>query len=150
MPKINIFLKFTHFPVICHDKWIDDAGGNKKSHCRRAVCECDRGLAYRLRRHEEEWDLQYHRKWATPGFDYKECEAVRVHGGGNGGGGSNRQKPIGESKKRCCGDYADDGYRYTFEDMGGYRQCCGTKTYNTQSMQCCNEQISDVKAAGAC
>lgn len=136
--------------ITCHDKWIDEPGGNKKSHCRRAVCECDRGLAYRLRTHEESWDLKYHRKWATPGFDAGLCEVQR-NGGGNGGGNGNRNpRPVGRSSKKCCGDYADDGNRYTFEDLGGYRQCCGTKTYNTQSMACCNEDLSTVKAAGTC
>lgn len=136
--------------ITCHDKWADDVDGDRKSHCRRAVCECDRGLAYRLRKHEESWDLKYHRRWANPGFDYQECDSVRSTSGSKGNNAKNKAEPIGASSKKCCGSYENDGFRYTFEDLGGYRQCCGRKTFNTQSMQCCSEEESDLKAVGAC
>merc|ERR1711990_952437 len=34
--------------IVCSDPWRDELSGDKKSHCRRAICECDRGLSYRL------------------------------------------------------------------------------------------------------
>ena len=116
------------------------------------MCECDRGLAYRLRDHEDSWDLKFHRKWWSPGFDYKECEVPRKlsqnlgHSGNNGVG--NNQNHI--SEKKCCGDYKNNGLRFPFETLGGYRGCCGRKTYDVGTMECCDEGFSEVSARGAC
>jgi len=37
--------------------------------CKRMRCECDRSLAEKLREHENQWNVQNHRRWGTPAFD---------------------------------------------------------------------------------
>ena len=136
------------------DPWIDEPRGSKKTHCKRAVCECDRGLAYRLRDHENSWDLKFHRRWWSPGFDYKECQVnpnrmnKKPNYSGNNGLGRPDKNIL--SEKKCCGNYQDNGLRFPFETLGGYRECCGSKTYDTQTKQCCSAEDSDVKSRGAC
>merc|ERR1712036_171534 len=74
--------------MVCTDKFVSE-GGNKKTHCKRAVCECDRGLAIRLSRAESEWDEANHKKWG--GFSDNVC--VNVAGGGGNG----------DPRLECCG-----------------------------------------------
>jgi len=48
--------------------------------------------------------------------------------------------PPGE--KACCGIYPD---RKAFKTLDGDRACCGTRTFNTLTSNCCNEATSLVK-----
>jgi len=48
----------------------------------------------------------------------------------------------GPSEKSCCGEYPN---RFPFKTLGGDRQCCGTKTYNALSLNCCDSDASTVK-----
>jgi len=122
--------------IICTDKWVTEAGGNKKSHCKRAVCECDRGLAIRLRDAEHEWDQQNHKIWGMPNFNDDVC----LLGGGSGGNG--------EPRDACCGYYQDDGLRYPYSSNRS--GCCGRRTYNLDLQECCNENTSDISTIGGC
>lgn len=48
----------------------------------------------------------------------------------------------GVSAKSCCGSYPD---RFPFRTNNGDRACCGTRTYNTQTLSCCDADSSSVK-----
>lgn len=122
--------------MVCTDKWVTEAGGNKKSHCKRAVCECDRGLAVRLRDAEHEWDVNNHKIWGTPTFDDTVCTM-----GSQGGAG-------GVQRDTCCGYYNDDGLRYPYSSSRS--GCCGKRTYSLDLQECCDETNSVVSAIGGC
>merc|ERR1711881_34863 len=117
--------------MVCTDKFVSE-GGNKKTHCKRAVCECDRGLAIRLRDAEPDWDANNHKLWGAPGFDDSVCDGS-CSDPGNCGGGSVRDQ--------CCGDYTDWGFKFPFSTLNGDRACCGKKTYNTNFFDCCTNDI---------
>merc|ERR1739848_679087 len=56
------------------------------------------------------------------GFDaIEQCPTKK----GNGGG-----------EKECCGNYP---LRYPFKVLDGDRACCGTRTYKTSVLSCCND-----------
>jgi len=40
----------------------------------------------------------------------------------------------GQSEKECCGAYPT---RFPYKTFGGDRDCCGTRTFNTQTLVCC-------------
>lgn len=63
------------------------------------------------------------------GFNYDESCVVKKSGGG-------------PSLKACCGVYPD---RYPFKARGGDRKCCGTRTYNSLTLKCCDFDTSLVK-----
>merc|ERR1739848_469618 len=46
------------------------------------------------------------------------------------------------SEKACCGTYPA---RHPFKTLGGDRGCCGTRTYNELTADCCDASISLVK-----
>ena len=46
------------------------------------------------------------------------------------------------SDKSCCGKYPE---RFPFKTFGGERECCGTRTYNSNSLKCCDSLTSSVK-----
>lgn len=48
----------------------------------------------------------------------------------------------GPSPKACCGEYPD---RFPFKTNNGDRGCCGQRTYNTQTLSCCDASTSSVK-----
>lgn len=50
----------------------------------------------------------------------------------------------GESEKSCCGEYPK---RFPFKTMEGERGCCGTRTYNTFALECCDSEDSSVKSS---
>ena len=56
-------------------------------------------------------------------------------------------KQVNIEKISCCGEYP---YRIPFSEANGIKQCCGTKTYNSIMMSCCNESTSVVKSIGSC
>ena len=41
-----------------------------------------------------------------------------------------------EKLDSCCGDSV---YKFPFASAGGKRACCGTRTYDTDIMQCCDQ-----------
>ena len=120
--------------MVCTDKWVSDDGGNKKSHCKRAVCECDRGLAMRLRNAEHEWNNDNHKIWGD--FDDQVCLL-----GSQGGTG-------GPQRDTCCGYYTDDGLRFPYSSSRS--GCCGRKTYSIDLQECCDEDNSVVSTIGGC
>lgn len=46
------------------------------------------------------------------------------------------------SDKSCCGKYPE---RFPFKTKGGDRSCCGSRTFNTLSLKCCDSETSSVK-----
>ena len=56
----------------------------------------------------------------------------------------------GVSEKKCCGDYRNNGLIFPFDTLNGNRDCCGSKTFDVQTKQCCDSSDSVVKARGAC
>ena len=48
---------------------------------------------------------------------------------------------------KCCGD---EVFKFPFASLNGARACCGTKTYATEVMECCNNAESDVRSLGSC
>ena len=96
--------------IICEDPWNYEDGGSEKSHCRRAICECDRGLAHRLSIAQDEWDPQYHKNQG--GFNKNEYCL------GTGG----------PKKDQCCGEYENYGKRFPYASQNN-KACCGSKTY---------------------
>jgi len=122
----------------CTDKWGSETGGNKKSHCKRAVCECDRGLAVRLRDAESEWNEDNHKIWGHGGAGFD--DSVCVNDGLGGAGGPQRDT--------CCGHYENDGLRYPYSS--GRSGCCGRRTYSLDLQACCDEATSEIAAFGGC
>lgn len=120
--------------LICTDKWVSEDGGNKKSHCKRAVCECDRGLAMRLSAAESQWDESNHKIWGN--WDDSVCLSEGM------GGGDLVQRDT------CCGRYEDDGYRFPYSSTRS--GCCGSRTYNSDLQECCDENTSSVATVGGC
>ena len=47
-------------------------------------------------------------------------------------------------EKRCCGKYP---MRFPYKPMGGERDCCGIKTYNTFALECCDAGTGLVRAS---
>jgi len=48
----------------------------------------------------------------------------------------------GPSNKQCCGSYPD---RFPYKTAGGDRKCCGSRTYNSLTLKCCDADSSTVK-----
>ena len=48
----------------------------------------------------------------------------------------------GPSNKACCGTYPE---RFPFKTVGGDRQCCGSRTFNSLTLKCCDASTSTVK-----
>jgi len=63
------------------------------------------------------------------GFDQPTTCATKKNGGG-------------PTNKACCGNYPD---RFPFKTVGGDRKCCGTRTYNSLTLKCCDADSSTVK-----
>lgn len=106
--------------IQCNDPYADETGGNKKSHCRRAICECDRGLSFRLAEESENWVVDHHHKWAN--FDNSMC--LTDNGTGN-------------TPDSCCGKYDYPNTRFPYASNSGQRACCGNRTYDTSIADCC-------------
>ena len=71
---------------------------DEEGSCARALCECDKALAYDLSDAEREWNILHHAKWGN--FDL-EMNCVRV-----GGGAADRGERFNEpSAMECCGKY---------------------------------------------
>ena len=47
-----------------------------------------------------------------------------------------RRFTVNEKLDSCCGDSV---YKFPFASAGGKRACCGTRTYDTDIMQCCDQ-----------
>lgn len=117
--------------IRCTDKFVEE-GGTKKTHCKRAVCECDRGLAMRLSAAEGEWNEDNHKKWG--GFNDNVCNN---QGGGGGNGGV---------RDDCCGRYTNDGLRFPYDSNRS--GCCDTRTYSLDTHECCAP--GEVRVNGGC
>ena len=110
--------------ITCNDPYFDEAGGNKKSHCRRTICECDRGLSFRLALESSNWVQDHHHKWDN--FDTSMCVA-------EGG--------LGSQPDSCCGKYDYPNTRFPYASNNGQRACCGNRTYDINLNDCCPGDI---------
>jgi len=145
--------------IICKDEWVIPPWTSKaeqRQACARAVCECDRGAAFRLGRFHRHWDKSRHRIWSisvkncaanaqcsidhspdTP--DWVDCRALpensclfitskRCVFGDTAGSDIDNQEI-------CCGVYEDEGRRFLQKDHGGAFACCahdtGTGSYDS-------------------
>jgi len=122
---------------------------NQEGSCKRAICECDKALAYDLADAETEWNILHHARWGQ--FDAAlNCE--RHQPGGRDG--AMRQEKLSEpSGPECCGEYprrfpfhADDGY-------GNIHKCCVSsdgygRSFNPNRLDCCSN--GSLKTIGSC
>jgi hypothetical protein len=107
--------------------------------CRRRICECDKRFAEQLpgaASASEGWQEAHHAHFG--GFDSRVSCMARMMGHGNH-----------EHELQCCGNYPER-YLFRVRSDGSGRQCCGSKTYNSDSHVCCDEITSDIKSHGTC
>ena len=62
------------------------------------------------------------------------------NGQSNGSNGSSGAV-VAVGERKCCGDYPT---RFVYHDLDGERGCCAGRTYNTISLQCCNDGTTAV------
>jgi len=104
--------------------------------CRKSVCECDRKLAIDLRNMEIVYDEKFRDQAAKQGqCPRKETSSLA------------RSGSLNEKLDSCCGD---EHYKFPFASNNGRRACCGNRTYDTQVMECCDNQQSIIKFVGSC
>lgn len=113
-------------------RWIECL--NNEGSCKRALCECDKTLAYDLADAEGEWNILHHARWG--GFDAP-LNCARHQPGGRDGG--LRQEPLTEVVTDCCGEFPRR-YPYHLDDgFGNVKRCCNGKTYDPNRLECCND-----------
>lgn len=103
-----------------------DNGRGDASKCSRAQCECDKELAIRLAEMEIAWNPNYQgSKYGM--FDRQQsCK-----------GALERSAIENEAiEPRCCGFYPERT-PYAYNGPNGYRNCCGSKTYDPNVLECC-------------
>lgn len=103
--------------------------------CRRSVCECDRKLATDLRNMEAAYNPEFRNQATKHELCPKPDHSLA------------RRFTVSEKLDSCCGDSV---YKFPFASAGGKRACCGTRTYDTDIMQCCDQDNSLVKYIGTC
>jgi len=104
--------------------------------CRKSVCECDRKLAIDLRNMESVYDDKFRDQAAKEAQCPRKTSALA------------RSAASGKDKlDSCCGD---EHYKFPFASNNGRRACCGSRTYDTQVMECCDNQQSIIKFVGSC
>ena len=54
------------------------------------------------------------------------------------------RKGVNSKEKSCCGQYPG---RFPFKTLGGERSCCGTRTYNTMALECCDGEKGVIKSS---
>ncbi|CAG5109948.1 Oidioi.mRNA.OKI2018_I69.chr2.g4415.t1.cds [Oikopleura dioica] len=111
--------------------------------CKRAICECDRKLALNLR----DFEYVYNSQLRDQSLKADQCKTAN-----KGPVLAGRSLALGEKEKKaeldsCCGD---EIFRYPFATNGGLRACCGTRTYNTETLECCSQEDSDIRSIGMC
>lgn len=117
---------------------------DSKDSCHRALCECDKALAYDLADSEGMWSIMHHTDWGA----FKANQHCDIYN-------ENRERPhiqlkmgarpgtieakINQPINSCCGEYprrypyhSDDGY-------GNIKNCCGNETYNPATHECCED-----------
>lgn len=107
--------------------------------CKKAVCECDRDLAINLRNMESVYDEDNR----DQSLKHEQCpkkdpvastRALSSHG-------------AHDKLDSCCGD---EIFKFPFASSSGKRSCCGTRTYSTDTLECCDQTTSDIRAIGSC
>jgi hypothetical protein len=106
--------------------------------CQRAICECDRSFAFNLRDMESVYKKQYRTT--------DKAEMCSKRGLAPSAALTTRGE-IRAPLDSCCGD---DIFKFPYASNSGLRNCCGTRTYDTQTLECCDQSESKIRAIGAC
>lgn len=113
-----------------------DNGKGESSRCSRAQCECDKDLAHRLAEMEIAWNPMYQGgKYGL--FDRASTCAAQER--------SAVESEVIEPK--CCG-YYPKRTPYAYNGPNGIRNCCGSKTYDPNVLECCPEDV--LQSLGTC
>lgn len=133
--------------IRCGDHWYHpmDSKAKWRSNCAKAICECDRGLAFRLFRALMSWDKSRHRIWSKKVTSCQQLNDCLAMPSTNPEETELRNACIKRGclftvKHRClksdtdgyavdhaqicCGRYEDDGGRWEMRDHGGTHACC--------------------------
>jgi len=105
--------------------------------CKKSVCECDRTLAMDLRNME----TVYNSKFRDQSKKQEQCPRKEKSSL------ARMSIPTADTFDSCCGD---DHYKFPFSSAGGDRACCGTRTYATVYLECCDPATSLIRAKGSC
>lgn len=116
--------------------------------CHRALCECDKALAYDLADAEGIWSLVHHTDWGA--FQQKQhCDIYNENRPPNVHLKSAAiEVKLNEPINQCCGEYprrypyhSDDGY-------GNIKKCCNGVVFDPETHQCCDDD--QVRQIGMC
>jgi hypothetical protein len=122
-------------------RWIECL--NAEGSCKRALCECDKTLAYDLADAEAEWNILHHARWGQ--FDAP-LNCARHQPGGRDGG--LRSEPMSEVVTGCCGEFPRR-YPYHLDDgFGNVKRCCNGRTFDPNRLECCGN--GKTHAIGTC
>ena len=123
--------------------------------CARAICECDVNLANNVFEYlETDYVRKYSNKEDPVRHSFEEnCQlpskSQRMLSDSSDSSGSQKQETTTMSNRSilgfvknkrdgCCGNYPN---RVPFDSRMGKRQCCGTKTYMVEKLECCNDEL---------
>lgn len=104
--------------------------------CKKSICECDRDLAINLRNMES----VYEDGNRDESLKSEQCPKKEIDP-------SARALKTHEKLDSCCGD---EIFKFPYASASGKRSCCGTRTYSTELLECCDQSASDIRAIGSC
>lgn len=122
-------------------RWIECL--NEEGSCKRALCECDKALAYNLADWENEWNILHHARWG--GFDAP-LNCMRHQPGGRDN--AMRTERFSEPVTECCGEYPARFPYHIDDGFGNQKRCCNGKTYVPGRLECCAD--GKTHAVGTC
>lgn len=105
--------------------------------CKRDVCECDRALAINLRNMESVYNEEYR----DQSKKHEQCPRKEPETS------LARTSQKHDKPDACCGD---ETFKFPYASNGGLKGCCGTRTYSTELLECCDQATSDIRAIGSC
>lgn len=111
--------------------------GNPTNACASSTCAVEALFLYRLMELLKEYVVA---NGASPNSLLDMVDPALTHERGSFDTSQCSKHTGNTGEKSCCGDYP---IRYPYRDQFGSRKCCGQKTYNSQSLDCCNGQIVD-------
>jgi len=109
--------------------------------CVQNTCRCDEELALALAYAVNDRSIDFD---TNNGFDHvKQCSSNGT--GGNNSNNGNSNNGLSESTIQCCGEYPN---RFPYNTKGGTTQCCGSRTYNRNQHECCENSF--LTSVGGC
>lgn len=106
---------------------------NEPGSCKRSICECDKALAYDLADAETAWNILHHERWGM--FD-QDLNCLR-HSASPIRAAEDRSERLTDPVEGCCGEYPRRFPYHLDDGFGNVRRCCGGKTYNPLTLECC-------------